>query len=207
MLPLPHSSHFVTAKRCFYTSQFSRNNFPLHSAVEKGDVEKVAEILKTDIIPINSKNHAGEWPLYIAAKKWHHHKDYPVKILELLQDYGACYLYDTDTKSAALSFVAKTNHKYSSITQEQGGWHIRLESVRQSINGCGFSIKECTNGCVKESKEYKAEFKAKIAYEALSSELSPRELAKKHGVKDWEVVKWRHQVRENLITLFEENKA
>ncbi len=203
-----HVCHFPKTRLGFYSSCKSKEteNFPLHSAVEEGNVEKVARILKTEIIPVNSKNNKGEWPLYIAAKKWHRNKNYPIKILRLLQEYGACYMYDSDTKDAALKFIANTDYSYSKEIEIEK-WKVSLESTRQCIEGCGFAIKGCTNGCVDESKRYSREFKAKIAYESLSTELSLEELAKKHGTYSWEIVKWRRQVRENLISLIDEQKS
>lgn len=198
----------MTAKRCYSINEVAQEkiaNFPLHSAVEEGNIEKVVRILKTEIIPVNSKNDTGEWPLYIAAKKWQQNKDYPLKILRILQEYGACYMYDSDTKEAAQHFVADTNHRYWE-KEDQEMWGIRIESIRQSIEGCGFSIHGCTNGCLNETKVYSAEEKAKIAYESLSTELSLRDLATKHGVKSWEIVKWRRQARESLISLFDDKK-
>ena len=38
--------------------------------------------------------------------------------------------------------------------------------------------------------------KAQVAWESLSTHLSVDDLASKHGVKDWEVIKWRSQARE-----------
>lgn len=151
MLALSPKSYFQNVQRRLC-------HFPLHSAVENGDIKKVAEILKTDIIPVNTKNHKGEWPLEIAHRNWTNRKDDAGEIARLLVEYGGTY-------------------------------------------------NDSRNGIVIEFKKYKAEFKAKIAYESLSSQLSLEELALKHDVEIVEVVKWRHQLRENLISLFTDNKA
>ncbi len=85
----------------------------------------------------------------LAAKSWKKQENYPSEILIMLQEYGACYLYDNEGKSeAALGFIPKD--RKSEITKNyklDNSFTITLESVRQVINGCGFGIEKCTNGC------------------------------------------------------------
>ena len=59
-------------------------------------------------------------------------------------------------------------------------------------------------------KRYSAEFKAKIALEALRGELTVSQLATKHGVHQTLIGDWRRQALDGLATVFsgkEEAKA
>lgn len=49
---------------------------------------------------------------------------------------------------------------------------------------------------------YSAEFKAKVALEAIRGEPTLAELAKKHGVHPNIVAQWKHQAVENMATAF-----
>ena len=51
-------------------------------------------------------------------------------------------------------------------------------------------------------KQYSAEFKAKIALEALRGELTVSQLATKHGVHQTVVGDWKRQALEGLATVF-----
>jgi transposase len=51
-------------------------------------------------------------------------------------------------------------------------------------------------------KRYSAEFKAKVAMEALRGELTTSQLAAKHGVHQTMVGEWKRQAMEGLVTVF-----
>ena len=51
-------------------------------------------------------------------------------------------------------------------------------------------------------KRYSAEFKAKVAMEALHGELTTAQLATKHGVHQTVIGDWRRQAVEGLVTVF-----
>ena len=51
-------------------------------------------------------------------------------------------------------------------------------------------------------KRYGAEFKAKVALEALRGELTMAQLAAKHGVHQTMVSEWKRQAVEGLASLF-----
>ena len=51
-------------------------------------------------------------------------------------------------------------------------------------------------------KRYSAEFKAKVALEALRGELTTAQLAAKHGLHQTMVGEWKKQVTEGLASLF-----
>jgi transposase len=51
-------------------------------------------------------------------------------------------------------------------------------------------------------KRYSAEFKAKIALEALRGELTVSQLATKHGVHQTMISGWKRQALEGLSTVF-----
>ena len=51
-------------------------------------------------------------------------------------------------------------------------------------------------------KRYAAEFKAKVALEALRGELTTAQLATKHGVHQTMVSDWKRQAMEGLASLF-----
>jgi len=52
-------------------------------------------------------------------------------------------------------------------------------------------------------KRYSAEFKAKVALEAIRGELTISQLGAKHGVHQTMVNAWKKQAMENLSTVFE----
>jgi transposase len=52
-------------------------------------------------------------------------------------------------------------------------------------------------------KRYSAEFKAKVALEAIRGELTISQLGAKHGVHQTMVNAWKKQALENLSTVFE----
>jgi transposase len=49
---------------------------------------------------------------------------------------------------------------------------------------------------------YSAEFKAKVAMEALRGELTTSQLATKHGVHQTMIGEWKRQAMEGLVTVF-----
>jgi transposase len=52
-------------------------------------------------------------------------------------------------------------------------------------------------------KRYSAEFKAKVALEAIRGELTISQLGAKHGVHQTMINAWKRQAMENLSTVFE----
>ena len=51
-------------------------------------------------------------------------------------------------------------------------------------------------------KRYSAEFKAKVAMEALRGELTTSQLATKHGVHQTMIGDWKRQAMEGLVLVF-----
>jgi len=51
-------------------------------------------------------------------------------------------------------------------------------------------------------KRYTAEFKAKVATDALRGELTTSQLATKHGVHQTLIGDWKRQATEGLVTVF-----
>ena len=51
-------------------------------------------------------------------------------------------------------------------------------------------------------KRYSAEFKAKVAMEALRGELTTSQLATQHGVHQTLIGDWKRQAMEGLVTVF-----
>ena len=51
-------------------------------------------------------------------------------------------------------------------------------------------------------KRYTAEFKAKVAIEALRGELTTSQLATKHGVHQTMIGDWKRQATEGLVAVF-----
>jgi len=51
-------------------------------------------------------------------------------------------------------------------------------------------------------KRYSAEFKARVALEALRGELTVSQLATKHGVHQTLIGDWKRQALEGLVTVF-----
>ncbi len=51
-------------------------------------------------------------------------------------------------------------------------------------------------------KRYSAEFKARVAVEALRGELTVSQLATKHGVHQTLIGDWKRQALEGLVTVF-----
>lgn len=51
-------------------------------------------------------------------------------------------------------------------------------------------------------KRYSAEFKARVAMEALRGELTTAQLATKHGVHQTVIGDWKRQAVEGLVTVF-----
>lgn len=150
---------------------------------------------------MNGLDSAGELPLVIAAKKYTQEENYPGEILKLLHEYGACYLLDNSKGEEAQAILRQFPVKTGRL-----GLIIRIESFLHMNSGCGLPLNRCTSRCREESKHYSAEFKARIALESLATELTSKELAKKHQVAPWEVIKWRWQARERIIDLFSDDK-
>ena len=55
---------------------------------------------------------------------------------------------------------------------------------------------------VGKRKRYSAEFKAKVAMEALRGELTASQLATKHGVHQTLIGEWKRQAMEGLVSVF-----
>ncbi len=55
---------------------------------------------------------------------------------------------------------------------------------------------------VGKRKRYSAEYKAKVAMEALRGELTTSQLATKHGVHQTMVGEWKRQAMEGLVSVF-----
>jgi transposase len=53
-------------------------------------------------------------------------------------------------------------------------------------------------------KRYSAEFKAKVALEAIRGELTVSQLGAKHGVHQTMINSWKKQAIDNLSTVFEQ---
>ena len=56
-------------------------------------------------------------------------------------------------------------------------------------------------------KRYSAEFKAKVALEALRGELTTAQLASKHGIHQTMVGEWKKQAMEGLAAVFSDRSA
>ena len=56
-------------------------------------------------------------------------------------------------------------------------------------------------------KRYSAEFKAKVAVEALRGELTAAQLASKHGIHQTMVGEWKRQAVEGLAAVFSDRSA
>ena len=60
---------------------------------------------------------------------------------------------------------------------------------------------------VSKRKRYSAEFKAKVALEALRGELTTAQLATKHGIHHTMVGDWKRQAMEGLTAVFAERSV
>jgi transposase len=56
-------------------------------------------------------------------------------------------------------------------------------------------------------KRYSADFKAKVALEALRGELTTAQLASKHGIHQTMVGEWKKQAMEGLASVFSERST
>jgi transposase len=56
-------------------------------------------------------------------------------------------------------------------------------------------------------KRYSAEFKAKVALEAVRGELTAAQLASKHGIHQTMVGEWKKQAMEGLAAVFSDRSA
>jgi transposase len=56
-------------------------------------------------------------------------------------------------------------------------------------------------------KRYSADFKAKVALEALRGELTAAQLASKHGIHQTMVGEWKKQATEGLAVVFSDRSA
>jgi transposase len=56
-------------------------------------------------------------------------------------------------------------------------------------------------------KRYSADFKAKVAFEALRGELTTAQLASKHGIHQTMVGEWKRQAVEGLAGVFSDRSA
>ena len=59
-----------------------------------------------------------------------------------------------------------------------------------------------TSSLTGKRKRYSAEFKAKVALEALRGELTTAQLAGKHGIHQTMVGEWKQQAMEGLAAVF-----
>ena len=58
----------------------------------------------------------------------------------------------------------------------------------------------------KKRKRYSAEFKARVALDALSGELTLAELSSKYGVHSGQITKWKRQAKEGIVDSFSNKK-
>ena len=56
-------------------------------------------------------------------------------------------------------------------------------------------------------KRYSAEFKAKVAIEAIKGEMTLSEIGAKHGIHQTMINGWKKQVVDNLSTIFEQKSS
>lgn len=197
----------IAARLFSKTTQSSTLHYPLHEAIKQGRVGKVQKILRTEIVSVNGVNEEGELPLGIAVKEYGNQKHDQKKnaynkIITLLYDYGACYLYEGPDGKA----TAPLTHTDSLREEGFERMELLVDCIRHSIDGCGIPLEGCTNGCKEENQEYSPEFKAKIALESLSTSLSVEKLAEKHRIDKRKIIKWRWQAREGLVKLFKDVK-
>lgn len=167
----------------------SKSEYPLHEAVDDGDVVRVKRVLKTDIVEVNEQNSAGELPLVIAAKKYQKQTDYPGKILQILHEYGASYLLKNSQGESAHEFI-NMDEPYRKDWGEIG----RVILIQRIINFAPEAFKN----------SFSPEFKAKAALESLSTPVSIGNRVFAREARTWEVFEWRRQAREGLINLFKE---
>ena len=59
----------------------------------------------------------------------------------------------------------------------------------------------------RKRKRYSADFKAKVALEALRGELTAAQLASKHGIHQTMVGEWKKQAMEGLAAVFSDRSA
>ncbi|MFV0339906.1 MAG: transposase, partial [Parachlamydiaceae bacterium] len=105
----------------------------------------------------------------------------------VLRDWGACYLLKDKNGETPLAQINKLGTKPS------------FKVFYYTGSRCGNPSSPCMKGCNEETKEYSPELKTQVAMESLTTRLSVSELAQKHGVEDWEVIKWRTQAREEYV--------
>lgn len=60
---------------------------------------------------------------------------------------------------------------------------------------------------VKHRKNYQAEFKAKVALEAVKGRLTINEISKQYGVHPNQISKWKKQFLESLPQIFDNSKS
>lgn len=60
---------------------------------------------------------------------------------------------------------------------------------------------------IKHRKNYKSEFKAKVALEAVRGRLTINEISKEFGVHPNQISKWKKQFLESLPQIFENSKS
>ena len=64
-----------------------------------------------------------------------------------------------------------------------------------------------TNQMTGKRKRYSADFKAKVALDALRGELTTTQLASKHGIHQTMVGEWKRQAVEGLAAVFSDRSA
>lgn len=68
------------------------------------------------------------------------------------------------------------------------------------------AVKNNNMAATKNRKNYQAEFKAKVALEAVKGRLTINEISKQFGVHPNQISKWRKQFLESLPQIFENSK-
>jgi transposase-like protein len=185
-----YSQTILVALRQFL---FFRDNKPsrslklLHDAVREDDAMLAETILRTlPSVDVNAIGKDGKLALGIAVEVYAKNDCKYDGMQRVLRDWGACYLLKNKHGETPLAQINKLGTKPSFTV-------FYLTGSR-----CGAPT-PCTNGCNEETKEYSPELKTQVAMESLTTRLSVNELAKKHGVEDWEVIKWRTQAREEYV--------
>ena len=69
------------------------------------------------------------------------------------------------------------------------------------------SMKQKEDSSMSKRRRFTAEFKSKVALDALSGELTISQLAGKYGVHPNMISAWKRKVKEGVVDLFSENKG
>src|SRR3954468_10052524 len=86
--------------------------------------------------------------------------------------------------------------------------HAKCGRTANSDNGLS-SVRSCEGRIwmTSKRKRYSADFKAKVALEALRGELTTAQLAAKHGIHHTMVGEWKKQALEGLTAVFADRSA